>query len=528
MKSKIKFRDPQFPWFVRGDMDGFFGLFVDNLLQLMLITVLCQYACGFPLEFITAKILPGAAIAILLGNIFYTWQARKLARETGRNDVTALPFGINTVSLLAFIFLVMAPVYYETGDPDFAWKVGLAACFLSGIIETLGAFVGDWLKRHTPRPALLSALAGVALSFITLGFTFQIFASPTIAILPMMLILIYYGGRVRLPFRLPGGLVVILLGAGIAWILRLLGISYFAVPQEPFMLQLKIPIPVIGDVLSALLTPTGWAYIAVIIPIGLFSVIGSIQNLESADAAGDKFPTRPSLLANGFTTLIAGVFGCPFPTTIYIGHPGWKAMGARAGYSALNGVVIALLCFLGGVTMVLKIIPLEVSLGILIWIGMVIVAQSFQKTESRYALAVVLGLIPSLAAWALHIIETTLRTAGETLFRAYEHFGTDLHIHGIISLYQGFLLTAVIFASVMAYVIDRKFLKAAAWSLAAAFFSAVGLIHAYQITPVGIENYFGWLAAPRFVIVYAILAGILVLLHWKTRQTETSTPPLKR
>jgi adenine/guanine/hypoxanthine permease len=28
-------------WFVRGDIDGFFGLFVDNLLQLMLIAVLC-------------------------------------------------------------------------------------------------------------------------------------------------------------------------------------------------------------------------------------------------------------------------------------------------------------------------------------------------------------------------------------------------------------------------------------------------------------------------------------------------------
>ena len=400
--TMIKFLryDRNWPWFVRGDIDGFFGLFMDNLLQLMLITILCQYACGFPMEMIAGRILPGAAISIVLGNLFYAWQAWRLAKKTGRKDVTALPFGINTVSLLAFIFLVMAPVYYETGDADFAWKMGLAACFLSGIIETLGAFVGDWLKRHTPRPALLSALTGIALTFITLGFSFQIFASPTIAILPMILIFIFYGAKVRLPMRLPGGLMAVILGTVIAWTLRALNFSYFSTPQDPFQLGWHWPVPLLGDVMSALLTPTGWAYLTVIVPIGLFSVIGSIQNLESAEAAGDKFETRPSLLVNGLTTLIASVFGSPFPTTIYIGHPGWKTMGARTGYSVLNGIVITILCLTGGVTAVLKIIPLEVTLGILIWIGLVMVAQAFEKTEKRHALAVAFGLIPALAAWA--------------------------------------------------------------------------------------------------------------------------------
>ena len=506
-------RGTEQPWFVRGDLDGFFGLFIDNLLQLMLIMVLCQYVCGFPLELITGKILPGAAASILLGNLFYTWQARRLARETGRRDITALPFGINTVSLLAFIFLVMAPVYYETGDPDFAWKMGLAACFLSGVVETLGAFLGDWFKKHTPRPALLSSLAGVALAFIVLGFTFRIFSSPLIAIIPMMLILISYGAHIRLPLRLPAGLVVILVGTAAAWILRHFGISHFDVPQEPLNLGFNIPVPVIGDVLSALTTPTGWSYIAVIIPIGLFSVIGSIQNLESADAAGDRFETRPSLLANGLTSLLAGTLGSPFPTTIYIGHPGWKAMGARTGYSALNGAVIMLLCLTGGVHAVLKIVPIEVTLGILIWIGIVMVAQAFQKTEGRYALAVVMGLIPSLAAWALHLIETTLRNVEGNLFQTFEQLGSDLYIHGIITLYQGFLITAMIFASVMTYIIDRKFLKAAAWCLAASLLSFIGLIHAYELTPVGIENYFGWMAAPRFAVVYGVLALILLTLN---------------
>jgi len=87
-------------------------------------------------------------------------------KETGRNDVTALPYGINTVSLLAFIFLVMGPVYQTTKDANLAWHVGIFACFLNGAFEVVCAFFGSWIRRNTPRAALLSALAGIAITFI--------------------------------------------------------------------------------------------------------------------------------------------------------------------------------------------------------------------------------------------------------------------------------------------------------------------------------------------------------------------------
>src|SRR5665213_1887166 len=106
-------------WFTRGDLDGFFGLFVDNLLQLMLMGILCKLFCGFPTEFITRQILPGATLSILIGNLYYAWQIRQLAISSGREDVTALPFGINTPSLITFIFLILAPVYQETKDYHF-------------------------------------------------------------------------------------------------------------------------------------------------------------------------------------------------------------------------------------------------------------------------------------------------------------------------------------------------------------------------------------------------------------------------
>lgn len=500
-------------WLVRGDLDGFFGLFLDNLLQLMVISVLGSTICGFPPELINGQILPGAALSILVGNLFYSWQARRLARQTGRADVTALPYGINTPSVIAFIFLIMGPVYQQTGNSRLAWQAGLLACFLSGLMEIVGAFCGDWLRRHTPRAALLSALAGVAVTLIAMGFVFQLFANPLIGFLPMMLILVGYASRLKLPFGLPIGFTAVFLGAAIGWILHFAGHDSFHPSMQPVALRFYPFHPALHDLMVALNSRQGWGFLAVIFPMALFTVIGSLQNLESAEAAGDRYPTRSSLLANGVGTLCAACFGSSFPTTIYIGHPGWKAMGARAGYSAANGVVIGALCLSGGVGLVLRVVPIEAMLGILVWISVIITAQAFQETPKPHALAVAAGLFPALAAWALLLIETALRTSGSSLFNAAPRFGSDLFIHGVIALSQGFIITSMILAAIIALSIEGDLPKAALWSFAGALLSALGIIHAYILTPAGVQNKFGLLAAPGFVAGYALTGCGLLALH---------------
>lgn len=479
----------------------------------MVIAVLGKAVCGFPMELITGRILPGAAASILLGNFYYAWQARQLARRTGRDDITALPYGINTPSVIAFIFLIMGPVYRETGDAQLAWKVGLAACFLSGLMEVAGAFAGDWLRRNTPRAALLSALSGIAITFIAMGFVFQIFATPVLALLPMMLILINYASGLKLPLGIPGGLLAVLVGALFGWGLRGLGYPYFQPSTEPYVFGLHFFKPAVEELLSILNSPLAWSYLSIIFPMGLFNVIGSLQNLESAEAAGDRFETRPSLLVNGLGSLCAALLGSAFPTTIYIGHPGWKAMGARSGYSIINGLVITLLCCVGGVTLVLKVIPLEATLGILLWIGLIITAQAFQESPRRHALAVGIGFIPALASWALVLIETALLKAGTSLFETAPKFGADLFIDGVIALSQGFILTSMVLAAVLAFIIDRRFLYAAYWCFAASALSCLGIMHGYRLTPKGVENAFGWLVMPQFTVAYALAGVVLIGLH---------------
>ncbi|MBI2347704.1 MAG: NCS2 family permease [Deltaproteobacteria bacterium] len=502
------------PWFVRKDLDGFFGLMIDNLIQLILIVSLCRELIHLPDSYIFGRILPGAAISILLGNFFYSWQARQLARETGREDVTALPYGINTVSLFAYVFFIMLPIYQETKDPVWAWKVGLVACFLNGFIEILGAFIAEKVRRTTPRAALLSALAGIAITFISMDFSFRIFAQPLIAMVPMALIFLSYFSHQRFPLGLPGGLVAILVGTALAW-----GLG--AMSGNPWSGGFGLAQPVFtGDSLwEALWDPEFLKYMSVILPMGIFNVVGSLQNIESAEAAGDRYRTFPSLMANGIGSVAASLFGSAFPTTIYIGHPGWKRLGARSGYSALNGIFIALLCLTGTIQTVLRFIPLEAGIGILLYIGIIIVAQSFQETPKEHALAVAVGLFPALAAWGLLMVETGLKAGGKSLYEAgLAPFAQSLAIHGMISLERGFIFTSMILAAIGVFLIEREFFRAAFWSLAAAVFAAIGIIHAYELTPGGVATRFGFLASPEFTVSYLLLFVLFLAVGWWERK----------
>jgi AGZA family xanthine/uracil permease-like MFS transporter len=505
-------------WFVPNDIDGFFGLFVDNLCQLIVVVGLCPFISGLKVEFVVSHILPGIAVSLVAGNLFYAWQARRLSRLTGK-PVTALPFGVNTVSLFAFIFLILGPVYHETNNAELAWKVSLAAGFLGGIIEIVTSFFGDWVRKHTPRAALLSTLAGVAITFISMGFIFQIFSTPLVALFPALLVLIGYAGRVRWPFGLPTGLIAVIFGTTAAWLLR--GFHFTETPLWPTShLTLYAPVPIVGEVFALLVDPHVWRYAAIFVPMAVLNVIGSIMNLESAEAAGDKFNTRSSLMVNGCSAVIGVFFGNPFAPTIYIGHPGWKAMGARSGYSVMNAVAITLICLTGAMSYLIYFVPLEAILGILLWIGLIITAQAFQEVPKTHAPAVAIGFIPSLAAWVILLIQTTLQKAapGYTLQEAVEKFSPDLYISGIISLAQGFMFIAIFFSAIIANVIDRKWRTAAIWCLIASAASASGIIHGFVFTPDGGYGpaYFQRPAFSEdipsgfdFALVYALTAVVL-------------------
>jgi hypothetical protein len=128
-------------WYAAGDVNAFFGLAVDNLTNLVVLAGLLVGVFGFPADLVLYRMVPGTALGVLAGDLWYTWLARRLARETGRTDVTAMPFGIDTPSLFGITFGVLGPTMLATRDPALAWKVGMGVTVAMGVAKLLLAFV---------------------------------------------------------------------------------------------------------------------------------------------------------------------------------------------------------------------------------------------------------------------------------------------------------------------------------------------------------------------------------------------------
>jgi AGZA family xanthine/uracil permease-like MFS transporter len=196
-------------------------------------------------------------------------------------------------------------------------------------------------------------------------------------------------------------------------------------------------------------------------------------------------------VVNGLGSVAASLFGSCFPTTIYIGHPGWKSMGARAGYSVANAGFFTLIALTGTLGVLAWAVPIEAGMAIVLWIGLVITSQAFEATPRSHAPAVVVGLLPGVGAWGTLLAKDGLRAAGygapggpsfsPALIPLFDR--SDTFIHGAFALEQGFIFTAMILSAMTVAVIETRFVQAALWCWAAALLSATGLMHGYAFTP---------------------------------------------
>jgi adenine/guanine/hypoxanthine permease len=471
--------------FVRGDIDGFLGLGLDNVVQLIIVVGLCQGPLGFPPGMIYGVLLPGIAFSMLVGNALYAREALRLAKRTGREDVCAIPYGINTPTMVAYVLLVMLParnLAAATGASDpirVAWQVGLAACFISGLIELAIAFVAKFIRRVTPAAAMLATLAGIGFALLSMSFLLQGFARPLVGVTTLAVMLCTSFGRVRFRWGLSGIPLAILIGALMSWVTGLAPVGSAPAPQLGF----HFPHFVAGDLWTAFSFQTIRPYLSVILPMSLLSGLSSLQNIESAEAAGDPYPARPALIINGLGTICGALLGSPFPLTIYIGHPGWKAMGARAGYSTLNGIFIALLALSGGTSLISWLIPEDAGLAIVVWVGLVIAVQPFTTVPPRHFITVIIGFVPALATWVSQLVKNIIRAVEPgllqpSLIELLHH--RNLFLEGAFSLEQGFIYTATIWSAMVYYIVERRFRVAAVWSALASILSLVGMMHAWK------------------------------------------------
>jgi AGZA family xanthine/uracil permease-like MFS transporter len=315
----------------------------------------------------------------------------------------------------------------------------------------------------------------------------------------------WFGG-VRYPRGLPAGLVAIIVGMAIAWGAAALGFPEIGGMSGGKLLEsfasfgFSIPVPAIDHVFS------GFEFLGFIlvtaIPFGVYDLVEAMDNVESAEAAGDSYSTTEALAAEGTISLIGTLLGSPFANAVYIGHPGWKSMGGRIGYSAATGVFVLVLAWFGILAVFLNLVPVAAISPILLYIGMLIGAQAFQTTPMKHAPAIVLGLVPHLAAWAKVQIDGALGAAQAQvtpeLIAAMKTNGVLYEGLGLLG--NGAILSGLVLAAIGVFVIERKLEIAAAFAGAGAVLTFFGFMHGPEV---------GFAVTPMVAAAYAIVAVFL-------------------
>ena len=497
-------RRPKF-W-VPGDWNALFGFGTNILVNVLVLTGLLRFVLKMPDAIVFGRILPALGLMLCLSTGYYAFLAWNLARKTGRDDVCALPSGISVPHMFVVTFVVMLPIKLMTDDPMQAWEAGLTWVFIQSFLLMAGGFIGPYIRKITPRAALLGSLAGISITFISMRPAAQVFTTPLIGVVCFAVILANWFGGVRYFRDVPGGLVAIFVGTVIAWVSTALGLGYGDLSLANLGASVSnfgfsVPLPAFNY------TFDGFKYLGIIlvtaIPFGMYDLIEALDNVESAAAAGDSFPTTSVLTADGVISLIGCLMGNPFINAVYIGHPGWKAMGGRIGYSAVTGLIILVLTWFGIVSVISAMIPVVAILPILLYIGMLIGSQAFQESPHRHAPAIVLALLPQIAEWGKTMIDGALGAAGTNVAAVGTAKLAQVGVlyDGLAALGGGATLAGIILGAVTVFIIDRAFEKAACFALAGSVLTFFGFIHGADGLGIG--------QSPTLAVSYLAVAGIL-------------------
>jgi len=504
-----------------GDWNAFFGFGTNILVNMLVLTGLLRFVVKMPDSIVFGRILPALGLMLCLSTMYYAYLAYRLARATGRSDVCALPSGVSVPHMFIVTFVIMLPIALKTNDPIKGREAGLVWVFFQSFILMIGGFIAPIVRKITPRAALLGTLAGVSITFISMRPALQMYTTPVIGLTCFAVILVSWFGGFRYPKGIPAGLVAIAVGVAIAWGSNAFGLDYGGLSVKGIgdaftNFGFSVPLPAFDHVFS------GFQYLGVIlvtaIPFGIYDLVEAMDNVESAEAAGDPYPTTRVLTADGVVSLIGCLMGNPFINAVYIGHPGWKAMGGRIGYSAATGIMVIVLAWFGVISLLLAVIPVVAISPILLYIGMLIGAQAFQSTPKTHAPAIVLALTPHLAAWCKTLMDGALGAAGTSAAAiGMDKLGNaGVLYQGLQTMGGGAILTGLVLAAIGAFVIDKRFIAASAFAGAGAVLTFFGFMHGESV---------GIAVTPTVAAAYLIVAVFLFGLSRSPASALDRTAP---
>ncbi|CAK9030406.1 Uncharacterized protein SCF082_LOCUS19201, partial [Durusdinium trenchii] len=427
-------------------------------------------------DIVFARILPGIGFSILCGGAFYAVQGALLSSKEGY-QATALPYGINTPGSFAVLFGIMLPVTSSAqfgcagfvdgaGLPlagqeedlvncladaaEAGWEAGIVTNVVVGLVSVGLSLFGRGLRQVAPPMALLTALAGIGIAFLTVGQLDVVFSQPLTGLLPLYVMLFAYFGNLSLK-GFPKSALVVVIGTILGWIDQTVTLEGLQDAKENVQWYGLTPgFKALDD----------WSlvsdFLGTIFPVAFAAAAGTLMNVYSAEQAGDTYGVTLTMVSDGVGTIIAALFGCPFSTSVYIGHPAYKKMGAGTLYSVFNAIVLFIVSLTGLFGLILALIPGTAVAPLLIFVGLMICQEALVATRPHEYPAFILGLVPSLADYA-------------------QQNGNSND--GILALSRGALLVSLLTTTITVYGCNRQFLKSGFFAGVGAFLSLFGIIH---------------------------------------------------
>jgi AGZA family xanthine/uracil permease-like MFS transporter len=506
--------EQRYQWAQWGDLNAFFGLILDNITTLVVFTGILVGVFGYPSDKVYSLMIPGTALGVLFGDCVYTWLAFRLAKRTGRTDVTAMPLGLDTPSTIGIATAVLGPVYLETKDAILTWQVGMATLMIIGIFKIILSFFGESIRRRIPQAGLLGSLAGIGIALLAFFPVMKIFSAPIAGLVSLGIVLYSLIARQRLPFGIPGAFFAVAAGCLLYYLVGGFHLFGIRVASPALEFHPAFPIPTIGFVFGL---GKAISYLPIAFPFALLTIIGGINNTESARVAGDAYKTRDILLAEALATAIAALFGGVAQSTPYIGHPAYKAMGGRAAYTLATGLFIGIGGMLGAISFVIDAIPEAVITPILLFVGIEIVSQAFAESPRKHAPAVAFAIIPVVAYLVLNHSDSVLGKLDSSISLPQAVVDERNILRAVGS---GFIMTAMLWGGFLADLIDGRLRRAGIFMLLCAALTLFGFIH--SVAPAG-EIYLPWKISSSLAWQIALgygLVGIFVLLRPKGKIAE--------
>jgi len=538
-------------WATRHDINAFFTFILDAIVNLFVLSALLQLF-NFPQDIINQRIIPGAIIGIVVGNGLYAWLGYRLAKKTGKHEVTAIPLGLDITTTVGFSMAVLIPLFLglknELGDAHLAgeitWIVGMAGTLWIGLVKVASSFFGGFIQRSIPIAALIGTMFGIAIVWLGANAFMGIFEMPHVGLIALVVMTYSLISGHQLPFKMPGSVVAIVAGTAVYYIAGMTGIldGFGYGYTTPDLSATGISLP--NFTLMGFEEVVGRAmnYLAIIVPLAILVSASCINVSAATNLVGDDYRARDVIRIDATATIVSALFGGVIQTTPYLSHATYKRMEGRIGYSV--GVTVALLFagIFGLVNVLLAFIPSAVIKPILIVVASDIIRLSFSSIPKEHSPAVGFAIMPAILNFAyvkLSVLyqhaETAMQNMGAQITTVLpQQWLSEYVLLGVMA--RGYILTSLLWAATVVFIIDKKLVKAALMLGICSLFSYFGVMH--SVLPSS-SVYLPWqldasslseqslLIPVGFATGYLIAMFVVITLHVFRGSDESIQPQLE-